>query len=115
MLKTPPTAAAPSRSSTPAPIPSLLTGRAACDACLAAEKAGRYLTPQGVGHYLQGCQDEPVRQQCLAATKRSIPRHVRELASQHQCDDARLIAEFADRHGVSSPALRAAIAKCDKQ
>jgi len=103
--------AAPSASS-PAPIPSLVSGKAACDACLEAEKSGRYLTPRGVGHYLVGCDDDVVRKQCLAATKRSIPLRVRELVGLGKCDDARALVQFAVRENAGSPTLGAALGAC---
>ena len=101
-----------SSSSSPAPIPSLVVGKAACDACLEAEKAGRYLTPSGVGHYLVGCDDNVVRQQCLAATKRSLPVRVRELVVAGKCDDARALVQFAVRENASSPTLSTALGAC---
>ena len=104
--------AAPSAPPSVAPIPSLLEGRGACDACLEAERAGRYLTPQGVGHYLLGCDDAALRAQCLAATKRSLPPRVKKLASSGNCSEARHLAEFGERNGASSPALRSALASC---
>lgn len=95
-----------------APIPSLIEGQAACDACLVAERDGRYLTPQGVGHYLVGCADEARRQRCLSATRRSLPARVRALVASQQCSEARQLAEFADRHGASSATLRNALSVC---
>jgi hypothetical protein len=104
--------APPSAPPSVAPIPSLIEGRAACSACLEAERAGRYLSPQGVGHYLVGCDDDALRAHCLAASKRSLPGHVQKLASAGDCAGARKLAEFGDRSGASSPALHAAVASC---
>jgi hypothetical protein len=98
--------------SAPAPVPSVLLGQAACDACLAAERAGKYLTPQGVSHYLAGCDDDKQHAACLAATKRSLPKHARQLALEGKCDEARALAEFGARTSVSSPALTSAVASC---
>lgn len=104
--------ALPSAPPSVAPIPSLIEGHAACDACLEAARAGRYLTPQGVGHYLVGCDDAALRAHCLAATKRSLPAHAKKLASGGNCPEARKLAEFANRSGADSPALHSALASC---
>jgi len=104
--------AAPSAPPSVAPIPSLVEGRGACDACLEAERAGRYLTPQGVGHYLIGCDDAALRAHCLAASKRSLPQHVQKLASSSNCAEAQKLAEFGNRSGLGSPALQSALASC---
>jgi hypothetical protein len=108
-----PAAVMPS-SSTPAPagIPSVVVGKAACDACLEAERAGRYLTPQGVGHYLTGCDDDVARKRCLEATRRSLPKNVKQLATQGKCDEARSLVQFGERNGAVSPALRPALGSC---
>jgi hypothetical protein len=95
-----------------APIPSLVEGRAACDACLEAARAERYFTPQGVGHYLVGCRDEPLRQRCLTMTRRSLPASVRVHVSRGQCSQARQLVEFADRNGLGSAALRSTLGAC---
>lgn len=104
--------APPSAQPSVAPIPSLIEGRAACSACLEAERARRYLSPQGVGHYLVGCDDAALRAHCLAATKRSLPAYAKKLASSGNCTEARKLTEFANRSGADSPALRAALANC---
>src|SRR5258708_5391231 len=98
--------------SAPAPVPSVLLGQAACDACLTAERAGKYLTPEGVSHYLAGCDDDKQRAACLAATKRSLPKRARQLALEGKCEEARALVEFAARARVGSPALTSAVASC---
>src|SRR5258708_4891375 len=98
--------------SAPAPGPSVLLGQAACDACLAAERAGKYLTPEGVSHYLAGCDDDKQRAACLTATKRSLPKRARQLALEGKCEEVHALAELAERMRVSSPALTSAVANC---
>jgi hypothetical protein len=102
----------PSAQPSPAPIPSVVTGKAACDACFAAERAGRYLTGQGVGHYLAGCDDEQRRAACRAATKLSLPKRAGQLAADRKCDEALALLEFAQRATLGSPALTSAVASC---
>ncbi|HWZ87241.1 MAG TPA: hypothetical protein VNW92_00275 [Polyangiaceae bacterium] len=104
--------AAASTGSAPAPVPSVLMGQAACDACFAAERAGKYLTPQGVSHYLAGCDDDKQRAACLTATKQSLPKRARQLALAGKCEEAHALAEFGERARVSSPGLTAAVASC---
>ena len=98
-----PAVEAPSASA-PAGIPSVVVGRAACEACLEAERAGRYLTPQGVGHYLTGCDDAVATKRCLDATRRSLPKNVKRLAAEGKCDEARSLVQFGERNGALSPA-----------
>jgi hypothetical protein len=79
---------------------------------MAAERAGRYLTPQGVGHYLMGCADAARRQLCLGAARRSLPSRVRALVASQQCSEARQLVEFADRNGAGSTTLRSSLGAC---
>jgi hypothetical protein len=103
--------AAPSGSS-PKPVPSIIVGREACEACLAAVEAGQFLTPSGSSHYLAGCDIPDLRQRCLDATRRALPTHVAELVRQHRCTDAKTLVEFAERGGTSSAALHVAARGC---
>jgi hypothetical protein len=105
-------AAAAPRASTPAPIPSLVVGKAACDACFDAELAGVYLTPQGVGHYLLGCDDDSARKRCAAAATRSLPARVKQLVATGSCPEALALAQLGERKNLSSVALRSAVAPC---
>ena len=75
-------------------------------------RAERYLTPEGVGHYLVGCDDDAARERCLAATRLALPKRIKQLVADRNCADARMLAEFADRNNVSSPALRSALGVC---
>ena len=75
-------------------------------------RAGRYLTPQGVGYYLVGCDDAAARERCLAAAWLSLPKHVKQLVADGKCAEARSLAEFAERKNVSTPALRSSLGAC---
>lgn len=98
--------------SVPKPAPSLIPGREACEQCLAAVKAGRFLSEEGSAHFLAGCDVPELRQACLDATRRALPARVTELVRQHRCEDVKTLAEFAARGGVSSPQLVAAVKAC---
>jgi hypothetical protein len=103
--------AAPS-SSSPTPVPSLIPGREACEACSAAVKAGEFLGPTGSSHYLAGCDIDQLRQRCIDETRRALPVRAAAFARQHRCQEAKALIEFAQRGGTMSAALSNAVRGC---
>jgi hypothetical protein len=48
----------------------------------------------------------------VALTKAALPKRIRELATEGKCDDARLLAEFAERSGFGSTPFRSSLGPC---